>query len=195
VIWFTSDTHYGHDNVIQFCGRPFKNSDEMAEELITRFNSKVGESDTVYFLGDIFWTQNGPAAFQRACSFMSRLNGSIRVLVQGNHDKFSQAQYLKMGFTHVVQECVLKLAGHRVRLSHYPRRPPWWTRLFKKNARILRYMDRRPPKDGLFLLHGHTHSVQHVNEGRKEIHVGVDAWNYYPVSLSQIESIIARNSK
>ena len=52
MIWFTSDWHLGHEKVIGYCDRPFKNADEMDLVLIKSFNKIVKPEDTTYFLGD-----------------------------------------------------------------------------------------------------------------------------------------------
>ena len=54
-IFFTSDTHFHHDNIIRFCNRPFKDVYHMDEELIKRWNEKVGPDDIIYHLGDFAW--------------------------------------------------------------------------------------------------------------------------------------------
>jgi calcineurin-like phosphoesterase family protein len=51
-IFFTSDTHFGHQNIIDFCDRPWRTADEMNEALIERWNRLVGPNDTIYHLGD-----------------------------------------------------------------------------------------------------------------------------------------------
>ena len=51
-VFFTSDTHFNHTNIIQYCQRPFKSTDEMNEAMIDNWNSVVGEDDTVFHLGD-----------------------------------------------------------------------------------------------------------------------------------------------
>ena len=53
--FFTSDLHFGHENVIKFDERPFNSVEEMDEELIKRWNNKVGKGDIVYVLGDLIW--------------------------------------------------------------------------------------------------------------------------------------------
>lgn len=55
MIYFTADTHFGHENVIRFCGRPFSCAAEMDEALIANWNSRVKGNDTVYILGDMFF--------------------------------------------------------------------------------------------------------------------------------------------
>ena len=54
-LFFTSDLHIGHRNVLKFCHRPFENEKAMAEEFIKRWNSVVSEDDIVFDLGDMFW--------------------------------------------------------------------------------------------------------------------------------------------
>lgn len=51
-VFFTSDTHFTHANIIRFCSRPFKNVEEMDETMIANWNRVVGENDIVFHLGD-----------------------------------------------------------------------------------------------------------------------------------------------
>lgn len=53
--FYISDWHYGHDNIIAFDNRPFKNVDEMNKVLVDNWNSVVTAGDIVYVLGDMFW--------------------------------------------------------------------------------------------------------------------------------------------
>ena len=81
--FFTSDLHFGHENVIKFDNRPFKTVEEMDAELIRRWNSKVGKDDLVYVLGDMIWkSRNGEAE-----QLIKSLNGQI-ILIKGNPDRF-----------------------------------------------------------------------------------------------------------
>ena len=79
-IWFTSDTHFGHKNIIKFSERPFSDVEEMDEVMIRRWNEVVGKDDTVYHLGDFAFLSTG-----KLRQLISRLNGKI-CLVNGNHD-------------------------------------------------------------------------------------------------------------
>lgn len=75
MIYFTSDTHFGHENIIKYCDRPFTSVEEMDETLIENWNNVVNPGDVVWHLGDFtlgdVW---------RARSYFKRLNGIIRVL-------------------------------------------------------------------------------------------------------------------
>ncbi|WP_395092280.1 hypothetical protein [Armatimonas sp.] len=53
-LWFTSDHHFGHDNIRSHCQRPFDSTEEMNEAMIDRWNACVAPGDTVYHLGDLF---------------------------------------------------------------------------------------------------------------------------------------------
>lgn len=79
-IWVTSDTHFGHENIIGYGQRPFSDVYDMDETLIERWNKVVKEGDKVYHLGDV-WMGNGERAYKN----LRRLKGKKR-LVLGNHD-------------------------------------------------------------------------------------------------------------
>jgi len=79
-IWVTSDTHFGHENIIDYCGRPFSNVKEMDECLVENWNSVVKDGDKVYHLGDVYMGMQ-----QNAMKALSKLKGQKR-LILGNHD-------------------------------------------------------------------------------------------------------------
>lgn len=76
-----SDTHFGHNNIIKYCNRPFKNANEMDKALIENWNSIVGPGDHVYHVGDF-----GLAKLDYLKHIRSQLNGKI-TLIKGNHDR------------------------------------------------------------------------------------------------------------
>jgi calcineurin-like phosphoesterase family protein len=80
MIWFTSDTHFDHANILKYTNRPWASVDEMNEGLIKNWNSVVRRGDVVYHLGDF--------AFRNHRIFAERLNGQI-FLVEGSHDRMS----------------------------------------------------------------------------------------------------------
>src|ERR1700690_2381531 len=78
--WFTSDLHFGHNNIIRYCQRPFRDVHEMHNAMIQTWNETVKEGDEVYVVGDF-------SLSARYCKeFLPRLNGT-KILVVGNHDK------------------------------------------------------------------------------------------------------------
>lgn len=179
--WFTSDLHLGHKAVIGFCNRPFQTAEEMDAILLLNYNNRVKPNDTVYWLGD--------------CSFHKPVIGvpllkqflGKKILIQGNHDKYSMTQYAAAGFQLVLREATLKEQGHKLRLSHYPLAPK---NIEDLDPTDVRYLERRPKLNPYeWLLHGHVHEKWRTN-GR-QINVGVDAWQMCPISFIEIERLVA----
>ena len=118
-IFFTSDLHFGHENVIRFDNRHFNTVEEMDEEMIKRWNTKVGKGDIVYVLGDFIWK----ATTNEAVNIIRRLNGQI-ILIKGNHDRFlhnAAAKKALAGIKDYDDICVTLEDGttRRCILSHY----------------------------------------------------------------------------
>src|SRR5579862_8230519 len=82
-IFFTSDHHFFHHNIIKYSKRGFSGLEEMHEHFIKCWNSVVGENDIIFHLGDIFYGRE--ANDEKVKWIMSRLNGHKR-LILGNHD-------------------------------------------------------------------------------------------------------------
>ena len=81
MIFYTSDLHLGHANIIRHCNRPFASVEDMDEALIGNWNAKVTDGDTVHILGDLMFRNSCPSE-----EYLSRLKGK-KHLVVGNHDK------------------------------------------------------------------------------------------------------------
>lgn len=79
-IWFTSDLHIDHKNILKYCKRPAETIEEMQEKIIANHNAVVSKKDVVFNLGD--FTFNG----KNAEPFISKLNGRVFNLIAGNHD-------------------------------------------------------------------------------------------------------------
>jgi calcineurin-like phosphoesterase family protein len=183
-IFFTSDMHLNHDNIIKYCKRPFSDIKEMDEALIENFNNVVSETDTCYILGD-FCLGDDPSV---ASDFMDKLNGT-KYLIRGNHDTDRKLdRYVENCKNLTVGGYVYMLKAdnrHKFYISHYP--------TIVSNTTDGMY------KTFLWNLHGHLHS--HVPIWNSEIacyDVGVDAHNYKPVSLDEIISdisIFSQNNK
>ncbi len=181
--FFTSDLHFGHENVLKFDNRPFASVDEMDEELIRRWNNKVEKGDLVYVLGDFIWK----AANNEAVNIIKRLNGQI-ILIKGNHDRFIKnagAKKMLAGLKDYDDICVALSDGtvRRCILSHYFM--PFYNG-HRNNA---------------IHLHGHSHNteehylelgiIQAIRNNGYEpqiYNVGCMLWNYEPVTLDEILS-------
>lgn len=108
-IWFTSDHHFGHENIIGHCHRPFTGPggkpdlEAMHRVLSERWNERVAPDDTVYYLGDFAM---GPRELWP--EYAENLHGR-KILVRGNHDKGSEASLLEVGFAEVHSDIVVPL--------------------------------------------------------------------------------------
>lgn len=187
--WFTSDEHYFHKNVIRLCARPFADLEQMHAALIANFNALVHPGDVVYHLGDFVWNWN------KVGRILAQLNGEHHLII-GNHDQCHPvhdhhspgkypAEYLRMGFKSVQTDLKIHIGTHDVKLCHFPYMPKDVTGMEEYH---LRFPDFRPKDEGGWLLHGHVHT-QFKQQGR-QINVGVDQWDFKPVSLDQLLELI-----
>lgn len=111
--FFTSDHHFGHANIIRYCGRPYASVGEMNFDMTRRWNEVVQPGDRVYYLGD--FAMGDRSAWP---AYVGRLNGHIE-LVLGNHDK-SKATMLGVGFDAVHDNVVVEVDGYKLWLNHFP---------------------------------------------------------------------------
>jgi len=96
MIWCTADQHFFHKNIIEYCSRPFADIDEMHRIIINRHNSLVDEDDLVIMMGDLT-IRFGNRYFNVVKEIVEQLNG-IKILIRGNHDKWTGSKYREMGF-------------------------------------------------------------------------------------------------
>lgn len=193
--WFTSDLHFGHERIIELCNRPFRNFTHMNAELLNRWNQVVEETDTVFVLGDL-----ALGKLSESLEWARELVGK-KLLVPGNHDRMwsgrkkvrplDWTRYEDAGFTILPEQYVFQRCSQDrpLLLCHFP--------YAGDSQELDRHVDHRPKDEGLWLLHGHTHAGSAYNDALhpRQIHVGVDAWDYRPVLLETILAIIATASE
>jgi calcineurin-like phosphoesterase family protein len=177
--FFTSDHHFFHENIIKYCNRPFKSVLEMNSLLISNWNSLISNKDEVYVLGDIVIGNKSQLK-----EILSSLNGK-KILIKGNHDRFSNTALKDAGFNCVFKSLTIQVNNLTVLLNHYPYKPDNFINLDEEQKKFL---NKRPDNNGTWLLHGHSHSKIALN--KNSIDVGVDAWNYYPVSEERLISLM-----
>jgi calcineurin-like phosphoesterase family protein len=181
-IFFTSDTHFGHGNIIKFCDRPFKDVDEMNYKLIENWNNKVPNDGLVFHLGDFAW---GGYDFWK--NIRNQLNGDI-ILIKGNHDiKNMSATAEEELFKFSTWQMLVEIEGRKLYLNHVP---------------FLCYGGTyRDPKGLVYQLFGHVHS----GPGKKgmdiprmqylfptQYDVGVDNNGYEPISWNELNEKIGK---
>jgi calcineurin-like phosphoesterase family protein len=162
-IWFISDTHFFHHNIIKYCDRPFSSVEEMNEHMLDKWNSVVKPGDKVYHLGDVLMGPVSPGHFE---SFWSRLNGSKRLVV-GNHDDI---KYLSAGgfFQKVMMWRHFK--DHNILLTHVP---------IHESS-----IHERIVVNGGVNVHGHTHEKGSPKGPYKS--VCVERVNYTPIHIEEV---------
>ena len=166
-IFFTADTHFGHSNVIKYDKRPFADSAEMNEVLVRNWNKVVSPNDTVYHLGDLSLLRP-----ERTRDILDSLNGKI-CLIRGNHEKSAEHKLCVDRFEWIKDYFFLGLnGGIKIALFHYAMRV--WDRCHY----------------GSWHFYGHSHGRLPSPENLFALDVGVDCWNYTPVSLFQIKDLM-----
>ncbi len=188
--WFTSDTHFGHGNIIRYANRlkfmnkkelelhkkgiPFKVSresqDRMNNTLIRNWNERVKDNDIVIFAGDFCFKSNanrGEGESKKAEYWINQLKGK-KIFIKGNHDKKSNS--LKTN----ILSLLIEIAKIKIYVVHKPEH-------YNSNYKIN------------FCGHIHDHWLTKRKGKTLLINVGVDVWNYYPVTWNDIvEGLIKR---
>ena len=174
-LFFTSDTHFGHANIIKYCSRPFNSATHMDEMLISNWNETVGPEDTVFHLGDFCFGKP-----PKWLSILERLNGRIYLIV-GNHDDRGLNDKVVSHFAAVSMQMRIRVDGQKIYLNHFP------------------FLCFDGGYSNVWQLFGHVHSKAGMAgmESSRLMHlyptqydVGVDNNDYRPVSFSRICSVI-----
>lgn len=161
-IYFISDMHFHHNNIIDFANRPFFSVEEMNIKMIENWNSVVKNDDIVYHLGDFSMKSNK----EEVNKILNQLNGNI-ILVKGNHDKVGQYRYIEA-------DIVDNDTGNTIPLVmfHYPIQS--WNKQFH----------------GSIHVHGHEHSKDQksgmYDDKKRIFNCCVEAIEYTPISLKKI---------
>jgi calcineurin-like phosphoesterase family protein len=169
LIFYTSDLHFGHENVIKYCNRPFKSTDEMDDCLIKNWNSRVTPNDTVYIVGDLIYRSKRAPDW-----YLRQLNGT-KYMIMGNHDRpldaedFEREKY----FAGISNYMVISDCGKRIVLFHYPICE--WYGMNRGNLHIF----------------GHVHSANSPTfkimcQRDGAYNAGVDLNFYLPVTLDEL---------
>lgn len=175
-VWFTSDTHFGHENIIRYCNRPFRNAEEMNAELIRRWRETVPEDGIVFHLGDF---AHGNARLWN--DILSALTGR-KYLILGNHDMKALRQGYMGRFEHVAQQMTIRVGGQAIVLNHNP------------------FLCYGGSYRDVWQLFGHVHSGPASHTGLDhprlkmlfplQYDVGVDNNDFRPISFAEVKAKI-----
>lgn len=159
--WFTGDTHFGHRKIVEYCKRPFKGWEEMDAALIERWNARVKPGDLVYHLGDFAMVKNS----LEIVKYVKALNGQI-ILIKGNHDHGRVKDGFGFATTCDYREAMV--GEQKLILFHYAMKT--WNKAHY----------------GSWQLHGHSHGSLPRDFTMRQLDVGVDCWNYAPISFEEV---------
>ncbi|HEX2019946.1 MAG TPA: metallophosphoesterase [Aurantimonas sp.] len=159
-MFFTADTHFNDPRILRIDRRPFPDLVTHDEALVARWNETVGKSDVVWHLGDF---ARGDVAAKSA--LLARLNGRKQLIVGNNDDDSTIGAE---GWESVQAYKEIRVEGRMLILCHYAFRT--WNQMGK----------------GSIDLHGHSHGK--LKPLTRQYDVGVDAWDYRPVTVAQILS-------
>jgi len=165
-VYFSSDNHYFHANIIKYCSRPFRDVEEMNATMVGNWNSVVKDEDVVFHLGDV------SAGLRDRVDDFKTLIGSLKgkkILIRGNHDHQTDEWYVEAGFRSVHES--LSIGG--VLMVHYP-----------VQEAISRKVDDSKWGAVDHVLHGHIHRCD-VQDFENHYNVAVDRNDFSPVSVEK----------
>jgi calcineurin-like phosphoesterase family protein len=180
-IHFTSDTHFGHKNIVmgvtnwpeevreRSC-RKFETIEEMDEVLLERINESVKPGDTLYHLGD--WSFG---EFENVLAYRKRIRCRNVHLILGNHDHHIERNRagIRGAFSSVTPYLEISYDKEHIIMCHYPFKT--WNR----------------GHHGSWMLHGHCHGNLPPDEhNRKTLDVGIDTWDYRPYSFDEMKELM-----
>ena len=167
-IWFTSDTHFGHEAILKHSARPFDTVKEMYECIIENWRARVKPGDRIYHLGDFAFCRP-----ERLVKIVRQLTGNLH-FIHGNHDKGTdkvlagyvawQGKYMELK----IPDAALHPHKRKIVLFHFP--------IESWNCR----------HHDAWHLHGHCHGQLPSPDWQPRVDVGVDVWNMAPVSYQEI---------
>lgn len=161
--YIIGDTHFGHENIIEYTERPFDSVEQMNHEMVKRWNNVVDEDDSVIHLGDV---RHHPDPHTIEFWF-DQLNGDI-MLVKGNHDDIGHNQSY-----HVVSSCTVQHGRYEFYLEHQPVGANLWSiHGHSHNNDMLCY--------------------PFIHPNRQTVNVSVELLNYRPLSMDRLVRLIER---
>lgn len=171
----TADHHFGHGNIIRYCSRPFKNLEQMNDEMIVRWNERVAPEDVVYYVGD-FCFKNTPGGKPGeglpivAKDWEKELNGKI-VHIIGNHDRNNSVKSRIISLQ-------INYGGDIINMEH---RPEEVSGEYQIN----------------FCGHVHNNWRYRKMKGRNGkmayiVNVGVDVWDFRPKKIDELLVFLQR---
>ena len=164
--FYASDYHLGHFNIIRYTDRPFKSLEQMNKTIIRNHNERIKKEDILFHIGDFCFkntSNKGEGIRKKSVEWEAQLNGKI-IHIMGNHDRNNSTKT-------IIQRLVIKYGNKRINLVHNP-----------EHCDINYEIN----------FTGHVHNNWEIQRIRKGfdftdcINVGVDVWNFMPVTFEEI---------
>ena len=165
--FYTADPHFFHQNIIEFCNRPFTSVAEMNGRILSNFQSVMTPADDLWIIGDVAVVSIDAA--DKLTAMLRSIPGRKHLIV-GNHDKPWMRALDVWASVHDLLE--INESGIRVTLCHYP---------------LITFPGARR---GAVQLFGHVH--QNWRWSRNSVNAGVEVWDFRPVTLPEIRARAAR---
>lgn len=163
--YIISDHHFGHENIIDYCDRPFRHVHEMNKELVRRWNTRVGDDDTVLYLGDV---RHHPSP-RSSAEWFDKLNGD-KLLVRGNHD----GDVGQNAPFHAVENCTIRHGRYTFYCEHQPvDAPGWQLHGHTHNNNLVEY--------------------PFVDQIEQRVNVSAELLNYTPLRMDRLVNILDTN--
>lgn len=166
MIYFIADTHFGHRNVICFTNRPFESVEEMDDTMISNWNKRVHQQDTIYIIGDMFYHCN------YAEDILKKLHGKKHLIV-GNHDGSWLNERTRKYFQSISPFLETTDGRHALTLCHY--------------AMVSYHHDSKA-----YMIHGHMHNNIYADyyplliKRERVLNAGVDINGFKPVTFEEL---------
>lgn len=181
-LFFTSDSHFFHDNIRHFCNRPFESNEHQTQELIRLWNEVVPKDGIVFHAGDLCWTGN----IDRIIWLNEQLNGTIYHIL-GNHC------YQNKLDREVIKNIFKSYGGDQMDVANLLVRNDNNTQLFISHYPLMYW------PSGSVMLHGHVHSGPTCGSASEKVpfhpmryDIGVDNNLYKPISYIELMEIIEK---
>jgi len=172
-IWFISDTHFQHTNILKYSksrAALFNNTKQMDEVLIDNWNKTIKPEDKVYHLGDVTFGDK----LYYADNIHPRLNGKKRLIV-GNHDPIPFFVERRL-FEKVMLWRVFNDPEYPFLFSHVP--------VFQKD------IDGRTKQPNGVNVHGHIHDEK--SPTKNHFCVCVEQTNFKPIHIEEIKNEVSK---
>lgn len=174
-LFFTSDTHFYHENIIKYCDRPFENVWEMNKVLVENWNNKVPKDGIVFHLGDV-----SLRGTNKLSDLLYSLNGEIH-LIKGNHEKDALRVKDRWKTINDILEIFviddeISYGSQHIVMCHFP------------------FITWNASHRGSWNLFGHVHGKLVNKHSPTQLDVGVDVNNFTPISYQEIKEQITKQS-